>query len=41
VAVLNRSREATPDGIKIIGAQPYPVFEKAIKESLAEQAGRN
>jgi protein-disulfide isomerase len=27
----------TLDGIKIIGAQPYPVFEKAIKDYLAAQ----
>jgi protein-disulfide isomerase len=39
--VIGKAKGDTLDGVKIVGAQPYPVFEKAIKDLLAVQpAGR-
>jgi protein-disulfide isomerase len=37
--VVGTVKGDTLDGIKIVGAQPYAVFEKAIKDSLAAQPG--
>lgn len=35
--VIGTVKGDTLDGIKIVGAQPYPVFERAIKDFLAAQ----
>jgi len=32
-------RDDTLNGVKIVGARPYSVFEKAIKDILATQTG--
>jgi len=37
--VIGTVKDNTLDGVKIIGAQPYPVFEKAIKDYLPAQPG--
>lgn len=37
--VIGTVKGDTLDGIKVIGAQPFSVFEKVIKDSLARQAG--
>ena len=39
--VVGTVKGDTLNGIKIVGAQPYPVFEKAIKDSLATQPRGN